>query len=660
MKRLYTSIILLLLYFPVLGQLTFEQLPRDLQLYPRDGTNQARVLISGRTSTAGYTKVSTQVLRAGKLTTIVSQTINPTVSNAAFALSTVIRAEPAEYSFRVFAYKGADSTLIVERKRVVCGDVYILYGQSNALALAGLDTYYSVGFDDTYLRTADYPVTAKPTQISWYPAKQPFGSVGGLGLTIQRLILQNYGIPTCVLNGAQGGLSIAPLLARDQANHANTGTFYGNLLYRAQWAGVANQVKGIIWRQGEEDAGSGIPGYAAKFRTLYNQFREDYGNTRIYIGQINILADMKDSAAVVRDFQRRTKSLYTNVETIATVGTPGYQGTHYDALGHQRLAFEQYRQIARDVYGLTDTLQINSPNIKKVVANARRDSITLVFEDQMQMVWTSDSTFLDFSGGGKNTVRQLKDYFYFDGQAGMVAAGSADGSRITLALKQPSQAKTLRYLPAFFSDGFSAFYDGPTLKNTRGMRAFSFDKVSIVNATLPVTTLAAKPYQEGNVQLNWVTRGNAQTQTLERSVGSTTNFKQIALLNGTVATYLDMNPLAAETYYYRLKNSTSTSESPYSNVVTVRPLVLGLQPVDLMVQLFPNPLVANEPLRITANQVMFTEYTVLDRLGRIVKSGHGTARNAMTMEMNGLESGLYIVRLQTAEGQTIDRKVIIR
>ncbi|WP_041952410.1 sialate O-acetylesterase, partial [Spirosoma spitsbergense] len=441
MKRLYTSIILLLLYFSAFGQLVFEQLPRDLQLYPRDGNNQARVVISGRTSTTGYTKVSTQVLRAGKLTSVVSQSINPTVSTALFFLSAVIKAEPAEYSFRIFAYKGTDSTLIVERKRVVCGDVYILYGQSNALALAGLDTYYSIGFDDTYLRTADYPVTAKPTEISWYPAKQPFGSVGGLGLTIQRLILQNYGIPTCILNGAQGGLSIAPLLARDQTNHANTGTFYGNLLYRAQWAGVANQVKGIIWRQGEEDAGSGIPGYANKFKTLYNQLREDYGNTRIYVGQINILADMKDSAAVVRDFQRRTKYLFSNVETIATVGTQGYQGVHYEPLAYQQLAYEQYRQIARDGYGLKDTLQINSPDIKKVVANARRDSITLVFEDQMQMVWTNDTTFFDFSPGGKNTVRQLKNYFYFDGQADLVAAGSADGSRITLALKQPIQAK---------------------------------------------------------------------------------------------------------------------------------------------------------------------------------------------------------------------------
>ena len=660
MKRLYTSIILLLLYFPSFGQLVFEQLPRDLQLYPRDGNNQARVLISGRTSAAGYTKVSTQVLRAGKLTGVVSQSVNPTISTAPFSMSAVIKAEPAEYSFRVFAYKGTDSTLIIERKRVVCGDVYILYGQSNALALAGLDTYYSVNFDDTYLRTADYPVTAKPAEISWYPAKQPFGSVGGLGLTIQRLILQNYGIPTCVLNGAQGGLAIAPLIARDQMNHANTGTFYGNLLYRAQWAGVANQVKGIIWRQGEEDAGSGIPGYADKFKTLYNQLREDYGNTRIYVGQINILADMKDSSAAIRDFQRRTKYLFNNVETIATVGTPGYQGVHYEPLAYQQLAFEQYRQLARDVYGATDTLQINSPDIKKVVANARRDSITLVFDDQMQMVWTSDTTFFDFSPGGKNTVRQLKDYFYLDGQAGLVAAGSADGSRVTLALKQPNQAKTLRYLPAYFSDGFSAFYNGPTLKNTRGMRAFSFDKVPIVDALLPVTTLAAKALTAGSVQLDWVTRGGAQAQILERSAGSTANFKQIALLNGTATTYLDAESLSANTYYYRLKNSTSTSESPYSNVVSVRPLVLGLEPAEPLVRLFPNPLATNEPLRVTANQVTFTEYQVLDRLGRTVKSGYGMAHNSLTVEMTGLESGLYIVRLQTAAGQTIDRKIIIR
>ncbi|QMW05983.1 sialate O-acetylesterase [Spirosoma foliorum] len=663
MKRLYGAFILFLSYFGSFGQVVFDQLPRDLQLYPRDATNQAAISVSGSMSgtAVSYTKIGVQVLREGLLTKALSQTLSP--SSTTFKLTTTIKAETAEYGFRVFAYKGADSVLVAERKRVVCGDVYIIHGQSNALALAGLDTYYSVGFDDKYLRNAAYSYGSPASNMTWFPAKQPYASVGGLGLTIQRLILQTYGIPTCVINGAQGGTQISLLLARNPANHADTNTFYGNLLYRAQWAGVARQAKAIIFRQGEEDAGTGISGYAGKFATLYNQLREDYGDMRIYVGQINILdnTNPNDSAAALRDFQRRTKFLFKNVETIASVGTVGYQGVHYEPLAYQQLAFEQFRQLARDIYGSTDTLQINSPDVKKTFYNARKDSITLVFDDQMQMVWKSDTAFYSFATGVKEYGREQKDYFYLDGKSGLVAGGSATGNRVILALNQPATAKTLRYLPAYFSDNFSAFYDGPVLKNSRGMRAFSFDGVPIADAIATVTTLAAKPLSEKQIQLNWTVSANAQTQLLERSDGTPSSYKQIASFNGTTATYTDTNlPDPLGTYYYRLRASNSTSESGYSNVVIARPLILEIEPTEPLVQLYPNPLSTDRLLHVEASQVTFTNLSVRDLLGRVVKSWSGTAKNTLTLGLSDLEAGLYIANLQTTDGQTLRRKIVIR
>ena len=642
----------------LVGQVVFDQLPQDLQLYPRDVNNVAAVVVSGKVVVAGYTKMGVQVLRAGKLTQVISQTIDPAVTNAPFKLSPTIKAEAAEYSFRVFLYKGADSTLIAERNRIVSGDVYIIDGQSNALALAGLDTYYSTTFDDTYLRNATYPTGGATSAMAWYAAKLPYASVGGFGLTIQRLILQTYGIPTCVLNGAQSGTSIDLLVARDPANHANPANLYGNLLYRAQWAGVTKAVKAIIWREGDEDTGTGISGYAGKFSTLYNQFREDYGDMRIYVGQINILnnTNPQDSAASLRDFQRRTKYLFKNVETIATVGTPGYQGMTYTPVAYQQLAFEQFRQIARDIYGAQDTLQINSPNVKRAFYNARKDSILVDFTDQI--VWKNDTTLTNTTTGAKIT-RVQKDYFYLDGQAGLLAGGSATGSRITLALKQPASAKSLRYLPTYFSDTFSAFYDGPTLKNSRGMRAFSFDGVPIVDAIATVT-LIAKPLSEKQIQLNWTASATAQTQTLERSDGTTANFKQVASLNGTTATFTDTNlPDIFGTYYYRLRAFSSTSESGYSNIVSARPLVLGIEPTEPSVQVYPNPLAADQVLHVIANQVTFTEVTVRDMLGRVVKSWRGTSRNTLSLELTELEAGFYIADLQTADGQMLHRKIVI-
>lgn len=665
MKRLYSSVILLLWAISTFGQVTFDQLPRDLQLYPRDVANQASVPISGRITTAGWTKIGVQVLREGKVSQQLSQSVSPADASTAFQFQAQIKAEPAEYSMRVFLYKNNDSTAVVTRNRIVCGDVYIIYGQSNALAGGGLDEFFGFNFDDKYLRNCTFPYGSAniPADMQWYPAKQPYSTVGSFGLTLQRLILQTYGIPTVVLNGAQGGINIADLTRRDAANPASFANFYGQLLYRAQWAGVAKQAKAIIWKQGENDAGSTPDGYGETFGKLYAQFREDYGNARIYVGQINLLPDQVDGAAGVRDFQRRAKYLYSNVESIATVGTPGLgnDGIHYNGPGNQQLAFEQFRQIARDFYGSKDTLQINSPDVKKIFYNTRKDSVTLVFDEGMQMVYRPDTTFYSFATGAVMYRRELKNYFYLDGQAGQVTGGSATGNRVILALRQPVSAKTMRYLPAYFSDAQANFYDGPTLKNTRGMRAFSFDNVPIADALTSVTTLAARPVTEKQIQLTWAASGTATTQYLERADETPATYKRIATLGGTVATYTDDNlPNPLGTYYYRLRTASNASESGYSNVVSSRPLILGAEPTLSVVRLYPNPVSAGQMLYVDVERATVTSVVVRDLMGRAVQRWTGTARNTIAIGLDNVGAGLYVADLQTADGPILRQKIVVR
>ena len=661
MTRLYGIVILFLLYFSASAQVSFDQLPRDLQLYPRDANNQAQVTVSGQVTGVGYTKIGLQVLREGMLTKVISQSLSPTASPSAFTLVSTIKAEPAEYSFRVFLYTGTDSTQFAERNRILCGDVYIIHGQSNALALADLGQLYSFNFDDKYMRTVSAPPGGTVADMTWFPAKLPFGSVGGLGLTLQRLILQTYRIPTCVINGAVSGATIDTLSGRTPGNHANPATYYGNLLYRAQWASVARQAKAIIWKQGEAESGVASPNYARKFTNLYNQLREDYGDMRLYVGQINILDVPQDSAAALRDFQRRTKYLYKNVETISTVGTPGYDGVHYSGVANQQIATEQFRQIARDIYGSTDTLQINSPDIKKVFYNARKDSITLVFDEQMQMVWTKDTTFISYATGAVQSHLEQKDFFYLDKQTGWATSGSARGNRVVLSLKQPASARFLRYLPAYFSTTGSPFYDGPTLRNTRGMRAFSFDGVPIADALTAITTLAAKPMSDRQIQLTWTAPPADQYQIVERADGTPTNFNRIALLTSSTASYTDASlPDPTGTYYYRIRLYSNVSESTSSNVASARPLVLGLEIPDPLVRFYPNPLTTDRLLHVQPDQLTVTSLTLRDLLGRTVKSWQGTAKNLLSIALPDLEVGLYMAELQTTDGHTLHRKVVIR
>ncbi|RYF66748.1 MAG: T9SS type A sorting domain-containing protein, partial [Cytophagaceae bacterium] len=267
----------------------------------------------------------------------------------------------------------------------------------------------------------------------------------------------------------------------------------------------------------------------------------------------------------------------------------------------------------------------------------------------------------NFATGAQIAYRQQKDFFYLDGQSGLVTDGSAKGNRVTLSLKQPATAKKLRYLPAFFSDPVSPFYDGPTLRNTRGMRAFSFDGVPIADAIAPVTTLAARPMSEKQIQLNWTASAGSQTQFLERADDTPTTFKLIATLNGTTNTFTDTNIANMfGTYYYRLRALSTVSESTYSNVISARPLVLGVEPTEPVVQLYPNPIAADRTLYVQTDLVTITDIIVRDVLGQTVKNWHGSARKNLSIALNDLEAGVYLVELQTADGQPLRRKVVVR
>ncbi len=556
--------------------IVFETLPATLQLYPRNASNEAEVPVVGTLTSPAYARVSVVVLREGQRWKYATQSPAFVNGRAAFRIPVTIRAEAAEYTFRVFISNGTDSVLVAERQRIVCGDVYVLYGQSNAGALAGIDWY---DIDDRLLRNIAIPYqSANPrTEISWYASRQPFGTVGVLGLEIQKLILKNHGIPTCLINGSEGGASITLLTQRDSVG---LGTIYDKLLFRTKWGGLLKSVKGIIFKQGEHEAGGFPAGYDAKFKTFHDQLRRDYGAApRLYVGQVNILEYPVEGAGELRDFQRRTKQLYPNLETIATVGATGYDGLHYSREGNIQIALEQYRQIARDFYGATNTDQINSPDVRKVFFNARRDSITLVFDADQQVRFPKDTVYYDFMRGTETRVPMAR-YLYTDGLSGLVTGGRAEGQRVILGLKPgvtpgTIPAKTLTYLPSFFPvDAAFNQYNGPHLTNGKGLRAFSFYNVPIADALPGILTLQVRAGAvPGQIVLTWP--GPGVPVLIERAIGSPIagspiNFQPLATVAERITSYVDAAlPNPSATYYYRVRTNSTTAEGDYSPVASV-------------------------------------------------------------------------------------------
>lgn len=564
----------------VYGQsgVTFNQLPATYQLFARDSTNQATVPISGTVTAPGPDSLSVELWREDKL---LSRSGIKLAVQGSFSSSVRIRAEKAQYAIRVYAHTGRDSTLVAERTRLVCGDFIQIYGQSNAVA-----AFPNYSLDDTYLRNFAFKDSTAPAEgkVFWYPAKQPPGGAGVIGWRLQELILKHFGIPTCIMNGAVGGENIAVLNYRNSQNPADRTNPYGQLLYRHQQAEALPALRAIIWKQGETDAGGAFKTadfYSQQFEILYQNWQQDYpSRPRIYLSQINYLPDRNPSAGRIRDFQRRTKKIYPNLETIATVGTSGFEGIHYTQGGYLQTANELFRQIARDLYQAPDTVQINSPDVQKAYYNSRKDTVTLVFDDRMQMVWPADSTLNDLTTG-EAYQRRMKDFIYLDGQADLVSRGSASQNRVTLALTFPVSATSITYLPPFFSDSHTQYYDGVHLKNNRGMRAFSFADVPIGNALPMIALKSADLLPRNKVILAW----NAppvlpDSYEIERADNPNGPFVLVGRTSGQATSFTDTTlTLRASMVYYRLRAATATAESPPGAALSVQ--TVDVDPADL-------------------------------------------------------------------------------
>ncbi|GAB3336479.1 hypothetical protein GCM10027299_46580 [Larkinella ripae] len=448
----------------------WQKWPAVLQLYPRDDQNKAEVPIAGVLQSAVYSHASVLVFQNGKRWKYQRVAVTKTGTQSQFQLNPTINAGLYLYKFAVYARTGSDSVLVDTRDNIVCGDVILFNGQSNITAYYPSDYFYR----NEYLRTFGNSASATPDTL-WHLSNVQEGQNGRIATELQRLIMENYGMPTCLINGGVGGTSLKDHIYRNPANPADPTTLYGRLLYWAQKAGVANRIKAFVWRQGENEAGGGTAeGYEESIRLLYKNWQADFPDVKkFYFAQVNLLANYNTGAAQLRDFQRRTPQIFPRTEAIATVGLSAYDGVHYGPPGQFQFANELFRIIARDFYQSKDVAGISSPNLQKAYYRTKeKQELVLEFEPGASMVWKQD-TVVD------GTTRDIRDFIYFDyagvQQGRAIASGSAEGNRVYLKLSKPVSATTITYLP----DSYEKPFGGPFLKNSRGMRALTFHKVVI-------------------------------------------------------------------------------------------------------------------------------------------------------------------------------------
>lgn len=452
------------------AQIEYDEVPMNLQFFQRDSASKAVVPFSGRV-TSKFEKITLEVYRNTELINTLTQNLTYQNNVAPFKFNPEIKAELAEYNFKIFL----SDSLVLEIKRIVAGETILMYGQSNAHAVP-LD-YEDYHFTSIWGRTVN--VYDIPNKYGYWMEFLAFNKQfnGVFALEIAKKLIEIEKIPVCLINGAEGAKSIVDLSIRNDINPQDWTTYYGNFLTKIHFAKLNNTARILVWRQGENEAVDSpmVKSYQSNFDKLRKNLKIDLPSLqKIYVVQNNILTYESPNAGDLRDIQRNFRNVYPDVESIASVGTVGYDGLHYNKDGYVQNGFEVSRLIQRDFFLKTQT-EITSPDIKKAFFTSEKDSIILVFDDESVKMKVDED--LKLSNG---KTRSIKDFFYLDGKDGLVSNVAAEANKIILKLKESSNAKTINYLPHYFIDiTTTGSYTGPYLKNSNGMRAFTFANINI-------------------------------------------------------------------------------------------------------------------------------------------------------------------------------------
>lgn len=650
---------LLFTFFPfdTFGQrfysVVFNQLPQDYQLYPRNEKNEAAVPISGIVEATGYTYMSVMMSRNGSAVKYLRAPITyDSKGIGRFSTEAIIKAELAGYGFRVYACKTTDSSLIVSRQKVVAGDTYVIMGQSNSTG------FFNETAQNEYCRTFG-KITGTLNNDAYNPADTLWtlsnlgAGVGTMGIEFQKQLSQSSGIPNCLINAGFHWSSAASHATRTPGKPADLNTGYGRMLYRVQKAGVAGAVKAFIYRQGETEAYNEGFEWEKNFKLIYEHLKLDLPSIKkLYVFQIDIIFYPSMVGAELRDYQRRLPDIYPDIRNLATVGTREFDGLHYGQAGNTQGGFELSRLVKRDFYGATDTININSPNIKKVFyKSADKKELILVFDEGQELVYPG--TYQP----NASTTLEMRDFIYLDDAAGAVAAGTAQGNRITLSLKSAQNASRINYLPPYIEQTNVLHpFTGPNITNKLGMRAFTFYHVGIAGALeIPAISATVKTF---DVTLEWTKVNGATSYQLERKSDIETVWKTIHVSTGT--TFTDRPGGAGMKFTYRVKAINTASESAdYAYVTADVQTVTSSEPNPLKsFDVFPNPVKKAENLFIQFAQPVSGTLSLFDKSGRKWNERQIRFVSDSHMDIREMEQGFYFLRFDSTNTQ-VTKKILI-
>ena len=368
-------------------------------------------------------------------------------------------------------------TVLEKADDLVCGDVFVIQGQSNAEAWTDKRVVHP--YRSRWLRSFGTPSTNKDRarDAVWGNALSFNGGenhhhfqIGYWGVELGKLLIEKHQVPICILNGAQGGTRIDQH-QRNELDPTDVETIYGRLLWRLQQARLTHGVRAVLWHQGENDQGAAGPtgtygwvNYENYFIRMAASWKEDYPNIEhYYIHQIwpGACGGRSVESDRLRERQRRLPNQFSNMSLLSTLGIRPGGGCHYLPEGYAMLARQQFPLLNRNHYGIDSNESLVSPNLESVsYTNGRRDEIRLVFDQEVE--WEEE------------VARQ----FLLDGEGADLSVVAGRGKVVLLKLSGSSSAKTLSYVQSGKWREEDAI-----IRGTNQLAALTFCEVGIREAT---------------------------------------------------------------------------------------------------------------------------------------------------------------------------------
>jgi hypothetical protein len=446
-----------------------DEQPEEGQFYARDDKDQATLVWNGRLD-APADGVFLRVLADG--TPFAEARAKP-AADGRYALSATLKPGLVRYSAEFGTTTAGKDTVVRTVGDLVCGDAFVIDGQSNAVA-----TDWGEGeFNDTSPWIRSFGATGgDPGSVRWGSAARKAREdklvIGYWAYDLAQRLVEGQKVPVCIINGAVGGTRVDQH-QRNDADPEDRGTIYGRLLWRVRQARLEDGIRGIFWHQGENDQGADGPtgGYGHEtyrefFLRMAGSWREDYPNIQhAYMFQIwpkSCAMGRDGSDSRLREVQRTLPRAFARMSIMSSLGIEPEGGCHYPAEGYAQMARLIAPLVERFNYGVEPAGSITPPDLVRArfagASGDGRDAVVLEFDQPVR--WDA----------------ALAAQFRLDGADTEFVSSSADGATVTLRLTAPTAARTISYI-----DG-DRWSQKSILRGENGIAALTFCEVPIVPA----------------------------------------------------------------------------------------------------------------------------------------------------------------------------------